>query len=401
MHFARICVLAFLILCAYGVVRPVAESRFLAVHGSAMLPWAWVGVAVAAAALVAFYQRAARHLDAGTLLGRTAVVSVVSLAVIAFWISRDEGTGVFALYVWKDVHVVLLIEALWTSANLVFQTRTARWAYGLFCAAGSVGDLSGSLLSSTLEKQLGFVPALAASGALLALTAGVARLFARRAPVSFPPGAATDDPLRKTSLAVLRRSDILVWMIAMVFAVQVAITLVDFLYNQTVEREIAVAQDRTEFIGNVYAAIAVAALALQFGSALVLRFWGAPRTLVTVPAVLLALVTGFVLMPSVAVMVVVKVASKAFDYSVYRTAKEVIYIPLDYEEKTHGKALGDMLTYRVAKAGASLLLVAMVSLGVTSLAPVLTLVVLAIWVAVASVVGRRYLGRLRAAASAT
>ena len=59
-------------------------------------------------------------------------------------------------------------------------------------------------------------------------------------------------------------------------------------------------------------------------------------------------------------------ASKAFDYSLFRSAKEMLYIPLSYEEKTRGKALIDMLAYRVAKGGASLLVAAMLALGIAS-----------------------------------
>ena len=55
-------------------------------------------------------------------------------------------------------------------------------------------------------------------------------------------------------------------------------------------------------------------------------------------------------------MVVVKVASKSLDYSIFRAAKELLYLPLSQAEKTQGKALIDMLTYRVAKGGASVLL---------------------------------------------
>ena len=45
-----------------------------------------------------------------------------------------------------------------------------------------------------------------------------------------------------------------------------------------------------------------------------------------------------------------KVASKAFDYSLFRAAKEILYIPLSHPERTQGKTFVDMMAYRMAKA---------------------------------------------------
>lgn len=44
------------------------------------------------------------------------------------------------------------------------------------------------------------------------------------------------------------------------------------------------------------------------------------------------------------------------DYSLFRAGKELLYFPLSYQEKTQGKAWVDIFGYRVAKGGASLLL---------------------------------------------
>jgi len=55
-------------------------------------------------------------------------------------------------------------------------------------------------------------------------------------------------------------------------------------------------------------------------------------------------------------MIAAKVGSKCFDYSIFRVAKEILYIPLSRDEKTKGKALIDILTFRIAKGFSSLLL---------------------------------------------
>ena len=86
----------------------------------------------------------------------------------------------------------------------------------------------------------------------------------------------------------------------------------------------------------------------------------------------------------------VKVASKCFDYSIYRAAKELLYIPLDYEEKTKGKSVVDIITYRVGKGGASLLVLALQGLALARLVPQLTLGLVVAWIAVTILIARRF-----------
>jgi hypothetical protein len=64
---------------------------------------------------------------------------------------------------------------------------------------------------------------------------------------------------------------------------------------------------------------------------------------------------------------------------------------LSYVEKTEGKALVDLLTYRVAKGLASgmLLWLAATGLGAAAIAPVV-LAMLGAWLVLAAIIGRRF-----------
>jgi len=99
-------------------------------------------------------------------------------------------------------------------------------------------------------------------------------------------------------------------------------------------------------------------------------------------------------------LVVSKVASKAFDYTLFRAAKEILYLPLPYRDKTQGKALVDILTYRVAKAATSLLLLGLGVMAWPGLTLAMTLVCIAAWLGVTLVLVRRY-RRLIAASAAS
>jgi ATP/ADP translocase len=176
--------------------------------------------------------------------------------------------------------------------------------------------------------------------------------------------------------------------------VQVVITLVDYQYNGIVEELYPDKDLRTGIMGRVYAVVNTGTIVMHAAVGPILRLLTIPRTLLTIPLLLGAAVAGFAVHPAFAAMAVAKVASKVFDYTIFRAAKEMLYIPLGYAEKTAGKALIDMLTYRVAKGGASLLLLVL-ALGATSLwISWINLALIAGWIAITVVIVRRFRRRV-------
>jgi ATP/ADP translocase len=382
-----VCALAYVVLFGYALARPTTESLFLEVYGSKALPEVWLAVAAAALGVVALYNRAAARFPLGKVMVGAITVSALSLAALVALHRIGVGSASFLLYVWKDVHVVILLEALWSFANLVFPTETARWAYGLFCASGSLGGITGNLSVGKLADVLGTTGALWLLAPVFAIEILLVMFLAREAGHPAPkdrPKAGLDD------LRLLTRSRYLGWMLVMVGLVQIVVTMIDFVYNQAIAEAYPVMDERTAIIGRVYAVIDAASLSLQLGTGIVLRFAGLRATLLGIPSLLGTIVVAFAVHPRFLLMAATKAASKIFDYSLFRAAKEILYIPLGYAEKTRGKALIDMLTYRVAKGGASFLLLGLVAVGATdAVLPVIVALVVA-WLAVTLVVTRRH-----------
>lgn len=385
-----ICALAFLILLSYEIARSSVESMFLADFGAEALPWAWLAVAGGVIAAVGVYDRFCGrvpllHLFLGAL-GATAG----ALVLLAGARSLGVRHGTFLLYVWKDVHIVLLLEILWTLASLTFDLKRARWLYGVICAMGSLGGLTGGLVVGAAASAWSTMAALWLVLPSFALVALVAAALGRRVDPEAPVGEARRRPGFAEAFGVLRRSRYLVLMVALVSLVQIVVNLVDYEYNAVLEATFADTDARTAVMGRVYAAINVAAIALQLLTGPILRLLGVPATLMAIPAILFVAVGGFAALRQFAVMAATKVASKAFDYSLFKAAKEILYLPLGYAEKTRGKAVVDMLTYRLAKGAASALLVLLVWLDAGALVLWLALALVVAWAAVTVAIVRRY-----------
>jgi len=376
--------MAFVVLFGYALARPASESLFLEAHGSAALPRAWIAVAIAIVLVVGIYNRIAATRELRTLMFGAICASAISLfAILA--LHRTGAWSSFALYVWKDVHVVVLLECLWSFANVIFSTASARWSYGLFCACGSLGGISGNLTVGLLAKTLGTIAPLW----LLLFVFGVEALLAVwLAHVSGRPRPATVSSVGfGDALRLLRSSQYLPHLVLLIGVVQLVVNLIDYQFNAVVEHAYHDVDTRTAMISRVYAIIDGSSLALQLSTGIVLRAIGLRATLVAIPLVLGAALGSFALVPTFLSVAVLKVTSKVLDYSLFRAAKEMLYIPLRYEDKTRGKAIVDMLTYRLAKGGASVVLAATIPFGAVGI----TLgVLLGAWLAISIPLLARY-----------
>jgi ATP:ADP antiporter, AAA family len=385
---AGLSALAFFCMLSYAIARPAAESLFLEAHGAEALPKVWLLVAAGALATVGIYNRFSQRVGLVTLYGAVCLVTAGLLLLLLLAWRGDAPWAGYALYVWKDIYIVVLVEIFYSFANSVFPIGRARQLYGVFGIFGSIGGVIGNLSVGALAERhgteaslLAMLPVLAISWLICLVLSRLAGLQPRkdRAPAALGEG-----------LSAIRSSSYLLWLLVLVGLVQVVITLIDYQYNGIVESLYGDTDARTAVMGRVYAAVNTGTIVGHAAVWPVIRSLTIPRTLLAVPAVLGVSVLGFALHPFFAAMAIAKVSSKVLDYTVFRAAKEMLYIPLGYAERTAGKAVVDMLTYRVAKGGASLLLLA---LGLAAVSPAISWIELALigsWIAVTVVIGRRF-----------
>ena len=71
---------------------------------------------------------------------------------------------------------------------------------------------------------------------------------------------------------------------------------------------------------------------------------------------------------------------KSFDYSVFRAAKEILYIPLSFDARYRAKEVIDVFAYRTGKGATSILVLALQSFFLLSpYYPMMALVAAVVW----------------------
>jgi AAA family ATP:ADP antiporter len=166
-----------------------------------------------------------------------------------------------------------------------------------------------------------------------------------------------------SGLKVIARSDYLIWVLWLVLISQIAVTLIDYQYKAYLRELYPNTDARTAFQGLLYLSIDVGSLLMQLMTGLILSALGVGVTLSLIPLILLALSLSPAVLPVMLAIASAKSASKFLTYSIFKSAKELLYFPLSYEEQTQGKAVIDILIYRQAKILASVLLLTLGALG--------------------------------------
>jgi AAA family ATP:ADP antiporter len=387
--------LAYLLLFTYGICRPSVESLFIEAHGSEGLPAVWVGVALTSLFAVVAYVRVVARVPLLTVFVGSIVASAGLLgALLGLRALGAPGTD-YVLYLWKDVYIVVLVESFWILANLVFTIQRARWSYGPFLLAGSLGSITAELAVGWLAERFSTEAALASSLPVFALCAVIVVVLGRMTrateAVANPPSA---PPTLRESVSLFRRSDYLIWLAVLICLVQFVITLVDYEYNVVFESAFPKTDERTKVFGQVYAAINTGSFVLQALAGPVLRLAAVPLTLLGVPVLLGGTLAGWLAVGGIAMTASSKVASKVLDYSLFKAGKEILYIPLTYEEKTRGKAVVDMLVYRVAKIGPAAIVTGLLWSEMGDVVLYVTLGLVGAWFLVTLRIVRRYRGRV-------
>ena len=343
------------LLAGYECVRSVSNSLFIEAYGAKQIPYVMAASPPTVLLMVWFYGWVLSRVGPHRTLVLTTILSSAALGACYLAVAAGSRPATVLLYVIREGYIVVLIEQYWALANSTLTTRQAKSLNGPFTGCGSLGAIAGGLLVGQLAEAIGSQSLLLVAAALL-LPAAVFGAWAYRSRGEPRPSAEERAAPRGILAAgVLFRSGTLVRLALLIGTTQVVSALLDLRFHGLAEQAMSNMDQRSAYFGGFWSCVNGITFGLQFVVApLALRRLPLRIVHLAIPAAHLIACGALILRPSILTAAIAFLLFKSLDYSVFRAAKEILYVPLSFDARYRCKALIDMFGYRLAKSATSL-----------------------------------------------
>jgi ATP:ADP antiporter, AAA family len=354
-----------LAMASYNVIKPVTRSKFISDLGVDNLPYVQLLAGLLIGLLMTGYAWVLTRLP-----HRWAIpISQAATAgiVLGFWFlfRTDQWWVSVAFYLFGLILGILLISQFWTVANLVYDPRQAKRIFGFIGGGSSLGGMLGSFITDHFARRIGTENLLLISGGMMLCCVAVVAFVFRREPLS--EEAVHSAALEERGVGVRRAFQMLreskhLQTIALVISFSaVGAGIIEQQLNMAAasshgeEATTAI----TGFLARVQLWTSGIGFIIQVAfTSRIHRYLGIGFALMLLPLSLGA--TGVVMLLNAALWApgLARVLDQSLRYTVDKTTREILYMPLPSNLKFEAKPFVDVTVDRFAKGiGAVLLLV--------------------------------------------
>ncbi len=350
---------AFFTLAGYEFIRSPATVMFKNAYGAENLPLVMAAMPVVVFGGVALYGWLLSRLGPRRTLLVTSLGS--AMLILACYVAVIGGSRMVTpiLFLVKELYIVLLIEQYWSYINSSLSVDTARKANGPITGVAGLGGVAGGSVGAMLAEPLGTEAMLVIAALLLVPAALVSNFAYGRFGEPEVPVTSEEGKHHYMGWQLFRQNPTLACLLAIVLSTQAIAAVLDFKFQGLLSQQFAGNTDKeTSFQLSFWGNLNLLSITLQFVVAPVLLSLLALRWIhLLLPVIHLTAITVAIVYPSVFTVGAAFFLFKAFDYSIFRAAKELLYIPLGFDERYRAKEVIDVFGYRTGKGGSSVLIV--------------------------------------------
>lgn len=359
---------SFLAMTSYNIVKPITRSEFISSLGADNLPWVQFGAGV----LIGFLMQGYTVLMKPVPRRWTIPVTQAGMAglLVLFWFmftAIGADWVAVAFYVLALILGILLISQFWTLANDVYDPRQAKRIFGFIGGGASLGGATGAGLTAFLVESVGAKEMLLISAAIMGLCFFIVTVIMRREKAAGTTDATRtgeEEGVSSGEAVQLLRSSRHLQVIALViaFAAVGAAIIEQQLNMAAAEAKGATNSDAiAAFLAQVTVYLSLIGFVIQVGlTSRIHRVLGIGFALLVLP---MSLGTTAVIMlfnralwaPGLA-----RVLDTSLRYTVDKTSREVLFLPLPSELKYRAKPFIDVTMDRLAKGMGALLILVLI-----------------------------------------
>ncbi|HLG18469.1 MAG TPA: Npt1/Npt2 family nucleotide transporter [Bdellovibrionota bacterium] len=342
--------------------RSLREALYLGTFDVKTLPYITTAVVVLALPTIGTFSKLMARYGAQRVL-RYAVF-LFAMGLLALWpVATQNASAVVVFYLWTALGAFVLTSGFWVVTAEFFPIRRAKRLFALISAGGTIGALTLGTSIKPLIKQIGLVQMIPALIGLVGLFLLLQVLLPARKDMD-PKEKEGERTSTRESLHLVWRNEHLRTLASIVFAATLASTLLDYQFKEQVRASLQSREQLAGFFGSFYGWTGLISLLLQVVvTAPLLARTGVGTTFAVLPMVLLAGSTGLFLLPGLIAATLARGADNSIRKSIFRSAVEVVYIPLPTQVRRKTKTFIDSLVDAAAEGAGSGLIFLCITLG--------------------------------------
>lgn len=336
--------------------KAVRDATFLGAWPATALPAIVITTAIFVVLAVPLYAKFLARFGPNVVVPTGFLVSAAGHA-IEWMLPSGPGLAI-AIYLHVAGFGALLLSGFWSFTSELFDPQTARWGYGRIAAAGTVGGLAGGLMTAQLASASNPILSPLLLLAVLHVLCAVGLIFmGTLARGDAEPALDRPDVSGVFTFGGLRRLPHLKTLALLIIMSTAAAAIADYLLKSEAAQPGRYDTDAEllRFFAIFYSAVQVATVLFQSAIGPTVRRLGLGRTIAALPGGFGAASALALLYPTFSMFTIVRGVESVLRGSLFRSGYELIFVPMDPDEKRRTKTFLDVTCDRAGDAiGASI-----------------------------------------------
>lgn len=395
LHFVLMMILYFL--------KPARDSLFLTANGPDELPYVYILLAFVSIPVTQLLTSVMKRYPVRNVMMWTLGVLAANILLIR-WLFQFRMEWIFmSFYIWVGIFGILVISLFWLLANALFKPSQSKRIFSFLTLGAILGAIAGSETSSLIVSLFHLSTENLLYICIALLIGGIILLY-------LIPGQSESTAARnhgnnkeKSTSTLKAAKHVFSSRYQLTVAVIISLTMITTTFTDYQFKALAFdaypdTADLTAFMGTFYAGLSLASLGMQvLLSSQIIKKMGLSGAILTRPA---GMMIGAILMavePVLASVIILNGFDGATRYSIDKTGRELLFLPLSQHTKEQTKIFIDIFVDRFSRGLGGLLLLGFIVALNWSVYP-LTFVVIALlvgWMLLAIRAKRGYVDKFR------
>lgn len=336
----------FFVLAGYNFIRSVAVPVFIESYGKESLVGAQAVMGILLIGTLYLYNHLLSRIGARRTLFYTQLFFALFFALGTFGAHYHWGPLIYAINVFKEIYIVMIVEQVWSYFNSTFHGEKHKFYVGIMTGIASIGPILSGFGASWISEYAHPHWLFLLTGIFLLPSLFLMNYAYLKSPVDEVKPKKDEE---RFGLREFSKFPILKLLMLFVVLSQILSTVSMLNFQISMANEFPDVAKQTSQYGIFYSYINLYAGILQFLAApILLHYLSAGWLVLLVISVNVFLQLNATINPTFSSVMYAILIFKSMDYSLFRCVKETFYESLSFDARYRSKQLIDVLGYRVS-----------------------------------------------------